>query len=66
MIDTTQVACAIDLPHTRSLAAVLLMRDGTYKTDPALTPAARRAAHSWINQHGAQFRAANHDLLENP
>lgn len=42
------------------------MRDGTYKTDPALTPAARRAAHSWIAQYGAQFRAANHDLLENP
>ena len=41
--------------------------DGADPTDdPALTPAARRAAHSWIAQYGAQFRAANHDLLENP
>lgn len=63
-IDVSKVVVGIEVPGIRSLAAVLLMRDGTYQTDPALDPADRLRAERWINTLGPHFRHYCHDLIE--
>lgn len=58
------VAVAIEVPGIRNLAAVWLLKDGTYQVNPELVGAAARHAQQWIKIHGPHFRHYCQDLLE--
>ena len=63
-IDLSRVVCGVEIPGIRSLAAVCLMTDGTWTTDPSLHPADRAIAQRWINVNGAHFAHYAHDLMK--
>ena len=42
------MVCGVEIPGIRSLAAVCLMTDGTWTTDPTLHPDDRATAQRWI------------------
>lgn len=54
-IESAHIFCAVTIPGSGSLAPVLLMNNGTYKTDPQLTGAARAQALRWVKEHGDAF-----------
>lgn len=63
-IDLSRVVCGVEIPGIRSMAAVLLLRDGTWTTDPSLHPADRAHAQHWINTNGTHFRHYANDLMK--
>ena len=64
MIPTSAIACTVEVPGIRSLGAVLLMRDGTWRIDPGLAPADRVRAQRWIDTLGDHFSHYCHDPTE--
>lgn len=54
----------MEIPGIRSLAAVCLMTDGTWTTDPTLHPDDRATAQRWIRVNGDHFTHYAHDLFE--
>lgn len=63
-IPTGRIACCVELPGIRSLAAAILMLDGTWEIDPSLCTADRRSVTRWITAYGDAFREEHRDLLD--
>lgn len=63
-ISYDRILCVVEIPGIRSSAPVLLLKDGTWTTDPTLHPADRAHAQHWINTNGAHFRHYANDLMK--
>lgn len=63
-IDLSRVVCGVEIPGIRSLAAVCLMTDGTWTTDPSLHHADRATAERWIRVNGDHFAHYAKDIMK--
>ncbi|WP_454175355.1 hypothetical protein [Gordonia sputi] len=59
----SDVACGVEIPGIPSMAAVLLMRDGTWRYDSTLAPADRVRAERWVRDVGPAWIAGYRDEL---
>lgn len=62
-LDLSEVACGVELPGIPSLAAVLLMQDGTWQYDQSLCRDDRRRAERWVRDIGPAWLAGYRDEL---
>ena len=62
-LDLSEVSCGVELPGISSLAAVLLMRDGSWQYDQSLCRDDRRRAERWVRDIGPVWLAAHRSEL---